>query len=345
MGKSIFTHYKERLVEIGGNSKCIYLKGIARRGAYDLGRIFEGRESKVAEFVDFLWDASSKRPLAVINAKEKKDVLENIDIESRIESARQRNPRSSESDVQKASRTERREEQRRVIETEVSRVREIKRECEEIERETGRQELFVGFPFVFGTISHSGNRIKVKAPLLLFPVKIESKDEETVELRFNESERIRINPALIYAYATSKKINADSIETEFDDMSSFRSVADVIEYLRRAHIRIDYTSSKNIYEFARFKEPEDKSDLSVRQAAVLGRFSLSSSIYNDYSELERRKTTNDATDELLNRKKAKKKTAKSRTRVKKNAEKTGNVGVSCNMTVELYILQFLCERM
>ncbi|MBO5945222.1 MAG: DUF4011 domain-containing protein, partial [Clostridia bacterium] len=319
MGKSIFTHYKDRLIEIGGGSKCIYLKGVTKRGAYDLGRVFEGRDGKISEFLDFLWEASAKRPLSVISAKEKREILENVDLESRIEFARQRNRYATDTSP-KVSRTERRDEQKRVIEDEVSRLREIKRECEEIERECGRQELFVGYPFVFGTITHGSQQIKVKAPLLLFPVRIDSKDEETAELRFNESERIRINPALIFAYATAKKINADKIETEFDDMSSFRSIADVIDYLRRAHVKIEYTSSRNIYELARFKEPEDRSELSVRHAAVVGRFPLSSSIYNDYTDLERKKTTNEALDELLNRGKIKKKAKKVRTRAKKNAK-------------------------
>ena len=54
MGKGIYTYYKERLIEIGGNNKCLYLKNVVRKSAYDIGRIFEGRDSKVSEFVDFL---------------------------------------------------------------------------------------------------------------------------------------------------------------------------------------------------------------------------------------------------------------------------------------------------
>ena len=53
MGKGIYTYYKERLIEIGGNNKCLYLKNVTRRSAYDLGRIFEGRDAKVREFVEF----------------------------------------------------------------------------------------------------------------------------------------------------------------------------------------------------------------------------------------------------------------------------------------------------
>ena len=71
MNKSVYTYYKERLVEIGGGSRCICLKGIAKQSSYDLGRIFEGRDAKVAKFVDFLWSANGKFPFTVISKDEK----------------------------------------------------------------------------------------------------------------------------------------------------------------------------------------------------------------------------------------------------------------------------------
>ena len=57
MGKGIYTYYKERLIEIGGKNKCLYLKNIVRKSAYDIGRIFEGREDKINELLSFLWSA------------------------------------------------------------------------------------------------------------------------------------------------------------------------------------------------------------------------------------------------------------------------------------------------
>ena len=68
MGKSIYTYYKERLIEIGGKNKCLYLKNIMRKGAYDIGRIFEGREDKVNELLRFLWSAG-KDPLTLIKGE------------------------------------------------------------------------------------------------------------------------------------------------------------------------------------------------------------------------------------------------------------------------------------
>ena len=51
MGKGIYTYYKERLIEITGNNKCLYLKNVTKRSSYDIGRLFEGRDDKIAEFI------------------------------------------------------------------------------------------------------------------------------------------------------------------------------------------------------------------------------------------------------------------------------------------------------
>ena len=72
MGKSIYTYYKERLIEIGGKNKCLYLKNIVRKSAFDIGKIFEGRDDKVNELLDFLW-TGSKEPLVLIRKEESRD--------------------------------------------------------------------------------------------------------------------------------------------------------------------------------------------------------------------------------------------------------------------------------
>lgn len=300
MGKSIYTYYKERLIEIGGKNKCLYLKNIARKSAYDIGRIFEGREDKISELLKFLWSAG-KEPLTLIRHEETHDLAENIGSVSE--------PEVSEADVSTAEEYEKAEKKRKkkissgeskLVESEIAKIKELKREVEEIERETGKYELYIGYPFVFGSIQQGPTKALIKAPLLLFPVKIDLPDEETVVIRFNGAESIQINKALIFAYAQSKKINIDDLETEFEDLSQFRSLLSVIDHLGKSRIRIGCQSSKNIYNYHRFKEPDpNKNDLSVRYAAVLGRFPISNSVYNDYTVLEKKKLTNDAIDELL----------------------------------------------
>ncbi len=300
MGKSIYTYYKERLIEIGGKNKCLYLKNIAKKSSYDIGRIFEGREDKVKELVKFLWSAG-KNPLSLLCREEIGELTANLGMAESLDNVNKvSNADEKHEKPQRVSKNIITAEHTKMLEAEVAKIKELKREVEEIRRETGKYELYIGYPFVFGTIQQGPVKTLVKAPLMLFPVKIDIIDEETVDICFNNAESIQINKALILAYAGSKKTNIDDFETEFDDLSSFKNLMSVIQYLGKARIRIDCKESKHVYNYARFKEPEPaKGDLSVRYAAVLGRFPISNSIYNDYCVLEKKKLTNEAIDELL----------------------------------------------
>ena len=151
MGKGIYTYYKERLIEIGGNNKCLYLKGIARKSAYDLGRLFEGRSDKITEFIDFLW-SGGKFPLTIISNEERESILHNLDFEEKAEKIRknERNQLKNEEAARKKIDRLIGEEATKQIENEISRIKDLKREVEDFEKETGRYELYVGYPFVFG---------------------------------------------------------------------------------------------------------------------------------------------------------------------------------------------------
>ena len=300
MAKSIYTYYKERLIEIGGNNKCLFLKSIVRKNAYDIGRIFEGREDKVAELVEFLW-TGRRFPLTLIGASERESILANLGIRDKdaVEGA-------TEAEKKRLAKANS-EARARAIENEIAKIKDLRREVEEIERETGRYELYVGYPFVFGCIPQGATKTLIKAPLLLFPVKIDFPDENTAEISINESEKIRINHALIYAYAQSKKLNIEDLDLEFDDLSRFAGVKEVIDYLAAAHIKIECNTSKNVFNYGKIKDPEPRAELSVRYGAVMARFPLSNSIYHDYTELEKKKLYNEAVSELLHIGKRKKK--------------------------------------
>jgi len=300
MGKGIYTYYKERLIEIGGNNRCLYLKNVVRKSAYDIGRIFEGRDDKVAEFVEFLW-SDGRYPLSIINSKERKEILRNLDLgkKDRLLSPEQLDEGLIEGDGEPM----RRDEAKKLIDAEIAKIKDLKREIDDIEKETGRYELYVGYPFVFGCIPQLSAKTLIKAPLLLFPVKIDVIDDSIVEIRLNRSEKIHINHALVYAYAQSKRMTVDNIELEYDELSErFKSVKEVVDYLCKEHIKIDCSPSKNVYNYGRFKEPDQRTELSVRYAAVMARFPLSNSIYSDYTLLEKKNLTNDAVSELLHTK-------------------------------------------
>ena len=82
MAKSIYTYYKERLIEIGGNNRCLYLKNIVRKSAYDLGRIFDMREGKVKELTDFL-TTGRRFPLSIISDSERGELISALGIKAK----------------------------------------------------------------------------------------------------------------------------------------------------------------------------------------------------------------------------------------------------------------------
>ena len=187
----------------------------------------------------------------------------------------------------------------KIIEAEIAKIIELKREVDELEKETGRYELYIGYPFVFGSINQGTTKTLIKAPLMLFPVTVEIFDDYRVEISHNRKDRIQINRALVFAYAQAKRIDISDIELDFDDLSQFRNVRDVVSYLNDKKIKIVSDTTPNMYDYQRYKEPEATNELSLRYAAVLARLSLSNSIYNDYALLEKKKLTNDAISELL----------------------------------------------
>lgn len=290
MGKGIYTYYKERLIEIGGKNKCLYLKKIQQKSAYDIGRILEGRDGKVTELLDFLFSRGKRAPFTLISEGETEDIVKGLDVDL--------SQSSRESEGRRFFRSKS-DEGTRAIESEINKIKELKREVEDIEKETGRYELFIGYPFVFGSLNSGINKMLIKAPLLLFPVKVHMGADNRVELTLSESESIQLNRALIFAYAQAKRLNVEDVELEFEDLSQFESISDIIAKLADAKINIESAPSRHLYAYDKFKEPDSKSELSVRYAAVLGRFPISNSIYADYSQLEREKLTNDAIDELI----------------------------------------------
>ena len=53
--KSIYTYYKQRLVEISGKNRSLFSRKITKKNSYDLGKLFDGDYEAIEKLVDFLW--------------------------------------------------------------------------------------------------------------------------------------------------------------------------------------------------------------------------------------------------------------------------------------------------
>ncbi len=297
--KSIYTYYKERLIEISGKNRSLYARKISKKYSYDVGRLLDGDYDAINSFIDFLWrEKTYSFPLI---SREIKDRLsKNLGIDQKYAKnndfedleGKERNSAIAKLERQK------RDETKRAIGTQVTALKNLKREIEEFAKETGRYELYVGYPFVQGCI---GKDLLIKAPLVLFPVVIDVVDENTVNIEIKRDESVQLNKVFLLAYAKQHRINTENLEMEFKGSlnSKFKDISAIVEYLRKFGFRISYSARKGIFDYDKSKEPHENDPLEVKHYCVLGRFPLANSIYNDYTLLEKKRLTNEAIDELL----------------------------------------------
>jgi hypothetical protein len=294
--RGIYKHYKERLIEISGKSRSLFARKISKKYSYDIGKLLDGCYEEIDSFLNFLW--KRKQDNYLLMGKKQSDLLyKNWGLESKIDE----NYKGVKANVRKDK--IKRDEIKKVLANEISKLKNLKREIEEFARETGRYEMFIGYPFVTGAL---GNETVINAPLLLFPVVIEI-ENETVSIEMKRNERVQLNKVFILAYAKHYRVNIDELNLEFDSLTDYglKNIDAVLNYLRKNGIgRISHSQRKGMFNFERGREPRLGDNLEIKYNAVLGRFTLANAIYNDYNILEKKKSTTPAITELLESKNA-----------------------------------------
>lgn len=299
--RSIYSFYKERLIEISGKSRSLYCKGVSKKYTYDIGKIVSNDAEVFDDFMQFLW-RGKKYTFNLINKEDKERLAKIFNIDAKLEkSFEQLNTLEGKEKSAFRLKIERqkREELLKSIQGEVSSLTALRREIEEFSKETGRYELFIGYPFVFGALNKD---IIVKAPLLLFPCVINIIDDTTAELELKQDEHIQLNKVLTLAYAKEKRINIDELDLDFSSpiASKFKTVNELLEYLANTGIKFGGVVKAELEDYEKFKEPKINEPLEIKNACLLGRFPLANSIYNDYISLEKKRLYNEAVNELLN---------------------------------------------
>lgn len=307
--RAVYKYYKERLIEISGKNRSLYSKNLSKKYAYDIGAVIGDDGKEFEEFFNFLW--KGKRTSYVLIKKEAKERLsKNFNLENKIKASFiDTKNMSTEEKRNENLRRERvkKEETKKLLLSQVSQLKSLKREIEEFAKETGRYEMFIGYPFVTGYINKD---MQIKAPLVLFPVVVNIEDDSTVSIEAKHDEFIQFNKVLMLAYAKEHRLNNEGLIMEFDNLIDYKlkSVKDVVDYLSAYGFKFDYdANNKELVRFEQIAEPSYKDDgLKIINACVIGRFPLANAIYNDYSLLEKKHLTSDAIDQLLAGKQAKK---------------------------------------
>lgn len=299
----IYRKYKERLVEISGKNRSLYSKKIGKQYAYDIGKLLKKDSENTELFLDFLMKGK-RTGFTLINRDTRDKFYDILGLSEKIEKKFKDKTQMSVAETRNENlRRERikRDELKKAHLSQVNHLRILKREVDEFAKETGRYEMFVGYPFVQGELDRE---TMIKAPLLLFPMNISIKDEFTVELEFKKDEPVQLNKVFILAYAKTHKLVVDDLVQEFDNENkfNFKSIREIIDYLSNFGFKLKYSERETFEEFEEGGEPHRGDKLTIKNYAVIGRFPLANSIYNDYVVLEKDRLSTPAIDMLLNNK-------------------------------------------
>ena len=301
----IYSKYKERFIQISGNNRSIFVKAIVKKYNFDIGAIMENR-GDTDDFLDFLWHG--RRSFSLLNDKVVQKMLKQA---AKTDSVNEIGERlgGDEAEVlaaeeitvdikKKKTAAKTLSPLQKIVTGQLNNLRYLKREVEEMEKETGLYDLNIGFPFVIGEISDD---IQLRAPLLLFPAHITiEKDEATLTL--TPGQPVMLNKAFILAYAKEHNLNTDKLIQEFDPLAddTFKNPYDVVDYLNANGFKIRTTRRKTLQAFDAGYIPTEPE---IKNFAVIGKFPLANAIYNDYLALEKDNLTTPAIDALLSPKK------------------------------------------
>ena len=299
--KSIYTFYKDRLIEISGRNRSLYLKSFTKKNGFDIGKILFENQDFAKSLIEAFWNGDNK-PFRIIGKETKESIAKAGNIDGKFP------VQEFETDKESAKyERQKRDYAKKLLEQEYKNIKALKRELDEIEKETGRDELYLCYPFVYG----STKNYVFKAPLLMFPISIDILDDTNIDISLRPGDSIQLNKALMLAIADAHHLNLDGLETEFETLSKFANIQALLDYLKEFEIKISYQSRKSVFPFTRYSEPSLGDHLEIKNLCILSRCSLANSIYADYSALEKKHLTNDSINELLNTKKIKHKIEKS----------------------------------
>lgn len=301
--KSIYKYYKERLIEISGKNRSLYSKNISKKYAYDIGALIGNDKDEMDEFLTFLWKGK-RSSYALIKKEAKERIYQAFNLDGKLKTLfKDTTAMSADEKRLENLRRERlkREEGKKIITSQVSALKLLKREIEEFAKETGRYELFIGYPFVTGQLNKD---LTIKAPLILFPVVINIENDSTVSIEAKHDEFVQFNKVLMLAYAKEHRLNNEGMIMEFDNLIDYKlkSVKDVLDYLSAYGYKFEVEKKfdNSFVKFDDIKEQNFKYDsMKIVNSCVIGRFPLANSIYNDYTLLEKKRLTSSVIEQLL----------------------------------------------
>ena len=162
----------------------------------------------------------------------------------------------------------------------------VLREATRDVREKGRNDLYIGYPFVKGKLQ--GEEFEIRAPMALFPVKAD-RTSSSIKLSLDEDRDVLYNNTLILAHHKFNNIRKALPDPEIESFTGSNLFNTLIEHYREQGIFIK-NSGEELHEFTDYLSGEfplyEQGELYLENVAALGKFTMqTSSIHRDYDQI------------------------------------------------------------
>lgn len=311
--KEILGKYKDRLVNLSGKNRSLAMKKLYRKRAFDLYNLKEFNENIYGEIIQYIND-ETKNDYCIVNdysifftserksldkvydekrkkLKEYAKTIENPDFNKDLLDKKQKLEEKYKSDLEKI------EKKRDKLISYGQSLKALNKEISDIEKETGKRELYLAYPFVEGNFKDG---TFFKAPLMMYQVSLR-KDGDNWLINSNSESKITINKVFLLAIEKYNELKVEGIDEEYENLSK-ETIKNVIDKISDFGIYFDakFDKLEKVNEYTTKNLPKyNLGEGKVVENVVIGQFPLSNSIYKDYEELIDKNLNNSLLESLL----------------------------------------------
>ena len=311
--KEILGKYKDRLVNLSGKNRSLVMKKLYKKRAFDIYNLKEFNENIYKDILDYINDENKNKCCIVddysafysqekskLDKIYKEKVKQLAEYEKRIEDAEFNKEfldkkQRLEENYQKVS--EKIEKKRDKLISYGQSLKALRKEINDIEKETGKRELYLAYPFVEGRFKDG---TFFKAPLMLYQVSLETEGDKWF-IKRNGDSKISINKVFLLAIEKYNELKIEGIEEEYQDLSQ-KTIEEVIEKISKfgVYFNVEFNDLEKVTEYTSKNTPRyEFGTAKLVENIVIGQFPLSNSIHKDYEELIGKDLNNKLLESLL----------------------------------------------
>lgn len=308
----ILDTYKDRLINLSAKNNSLVLKKLYKKRNFDISLLREFDENICNSILEYISNPSRKNIKIVedylLFYSKEVEVVEKIfreklrDVKEEIKA---KNLNNEDFNIEFENKKEKLQQsygkEKEIIEKKRDalidygqHIKALNKEIGDIIKETGKKELYIGYPFIEGKFKDG---TFFKAPLLLFQVSLE-KEGDSWFITSEQDNAIIMNKVFLLAIEKYNEVKVNFSNESFTSINN-NIIDEILSELSNYGLFIE----KNFNEVEKFKEYTVKNipnyglgNAKLVSNIILGQFPLANSIYNDYESLIK----NDMNNELLN---------------------------------------------